>query len=860
MPDKYSDQTEGLTSDLDQAPSRIKGAVAASDELFQHILSNLPDFIFSIDTQSMQIVYANRDIFAMLGWTLDYANMTEDEISLRWRSIVHPDDYSVVLDPSALTSQLNEGETVQRVVRFMRVDESWAYYMTRCSKLVMAGESERAVVIAHDISAEIEAADKLAKQEQRYRTLAENVSDLVCALDMNFNMNFVGPSVFKILGWEPSDVMGYDDIDDHMETVAEFKTWIRAEWKAANEGVERPLLEFSCEGEVHLPDQALQLIPFLLKCTLMVGDDQQPIGFLVTGRNLQNEQRAEENERMAAKVFGSSSDGILILDDDLNIIQVNPALLNMTGYAESELLGNTPIGLLVDETVIIDSEAMLAEAERSGKWQGDGYCLRKSGEPFFALTSVAPLSSEGSNRIIFVTIRDVTESKQREERIKHLAYYDALTELPNRTLFQDRLDREMERCKRSGNTAALLFLDLDAFKAINDTLGHAAGDKVLAEAAQRLKAHVRSEDTVARMSGDEFTIIISGKGSVDHTRAAASLVAQKVQRELSEPFIIDGQDAFVSVSIGIALYPEDASSGTTLLRNADTAMYFAKQAGKNNFQFYTPNMHVQSIKQVEFHAQLRRAVDNFEFEVFYQPQYEYRSQSMRTVESLLRWRQPDGTLVSPLSFLPLAEQTGMIIRMGEWLIERSLQQFVEWRQDGIGIERLTINLSARQFGDCRLVDELERLLGKYDVAGSAIELELTESSLMADFSTTREVLLKLSELGVSIAIDDFGTGYTSLNFLKELPISTLKIDRSFVANLPGEREDQQIVKVMVGLAEGFDLRVVAEGVETREQSAYIEALGCEAAQGFLFTGPLPAWELEQFLAGRSAANDDSMSA
>lgn len=568
---------------------------------------------------------------------------------------------------------------------------------------------------------------------------------------------------------------------------------------------------------------------------------------------------------MAAKVFENSNDGIMILDADSRIRQINPALVEMCGFEADEVLGASALGLILPSSADIHPRSaneapgddLYTSALEQGFAQGESLGLRKSGDAFHSMTTVTVLREEdGRIQCSIVTLRDVTESRSNEERIRHLAYYDALTSLPNRTLFHDRLEHELQRCERSGHCAALLFLDLDQFKAVNDSLGHAAGDKLLRIASDRLKDNVRSEDTVARMSGDEFTIILSGQSNKDHMVAAASHVARKILRELCEPFLLEGNEAFVSVSIGVSVYPEDGQTPSMLLRNADTAMYFAKEAGKNNFQFYTSKMNAHSIEQLAFQNSLHKAVADQEFEVFYQPQYDYKDNSSRTVESLLRWRQPNGELVSPLRFIPLAEQTGLIIRMGEWLIDRSLWQFAEWRNMNMPVDRIAINLSARQFGDEKLVHYVSNLLEKYEVPARSVEFELTESVLMADISVTRSVLQQLKDLGVTVVIDDFGTGYSSLNYLKELPIDGLKIDGSFVNCLPGDKEDQQIIKVIVALAEGFGLRVIAEGVETSEQSAFLDALGCSAAQGYLFAGPQPAYELEQIL----MANGDKPSA
>ncbi len=732
MVDENKHQSE---EDKPLLPRSATGKDLPADFLL-HVVETIPDLIFTINLETLELVYSNRDIFSHFGWDLDYSSATPAERNEQWGKMLHQRDFTAIRSTEEFLAELDRRGTIDDVVRFRSSDGRWLHYQARCTRLSAAEHGiELAVVVARDVS-------------QR--------------------------------------------------------------------------------------------------------------------------EKLDKDQRMAAKVFENSDDGIMILDAQSRVVQVNPALLKITGFNDVDLLGRSPIGIILpqdSETLAPDSTTgpepgLFHDALTNGFSQNEGFGIRRSGDSFHSLTSVTVLrDNEDRVQTLIITMRDITESKTHEERIRHLAYFDALTRLPNRTLFHDRLEHELQRCERNNFCAALLFLDLDQFKAINDSLGHAAGDKLLKIASERLTDNVRGEDTVARMSGDEFTIILNGQSSRDHVAASAAHVARKILRELCEPFNLEGNEAFVSVSIGISIFPDDGKTSSMLLRNADTAMYFAKEAGKNNFQFYTPEMNAYSAEQLAFQNSLHKAVADQEFEVYYQPQYDYQTGSLRTVESLLRWRHPDGSLVSPMRFIPLAEQTGLIIRMGEWLIERSLWQFAEWRSMGLPVDRLAINLSTRQFGDDKLVHLVSRLLKQYDIPATSVEFELTESVIMADISVTRAVLEKLKALGVSIVIDDFGTGYSSLNYLKELPIDALKIDGSFVASLPGGLEDQQIVKVIVALAEGFDLRVIAEGVETDEQSDYLKALGCSAAQGYLFSGPKPSVELEQFLRlSDLSANDQKHSA
>ena len=565
----------------------------------------------------------------------------------------------------------------------------------------------------------------------------------------------------------------------------------------------------------------------------------------------------EARLRMAAKVFENNADGIYILDPGGAIVQLNSALCRICAFEEQHLLGRKPVGLLIPAG---EGDARhqqnIEHALTNGYWQGEQLALRRSGEMFHAFATTTVVRSSNDDILATIcTLRDITESKSHEERIRHLAFYDALTELPNRTLFQDRLEHELQRCERGNQTAALLFLDLDQFKAINDSLGHAAGDQLLREVAERLSEHVRGDDTIARMGGDEFTIILSGQRSKEHVLAAASNVARKIAAQLSEPFFIEGQEVFTSTSIGIALYPDDGKDASTLLRNGDTAMYFAKQAGKKNYQFYSPRMSAHSIEQLAFQNSLHRAAVEQEFELYYQPQFSYINRKMVGVECLLRWSKADGVLLLPSEFVQVAEQSGVIVRIGEWMIRRACAQMVEWLTAGLVLDHISINISARQFIDENLLACITAALRDTGLPARCVELELTESVLMTDIEQTLQTLGKLKAMGVRIAIDNFGTGYSSLNYLKELPVDTLKIDQRFVRKLPGSNEDRQIINVIFALARGFDLTVVAEGVETAAQSDYLVSLGCEVAQGYHFARPQQAYELEQLLRNNNKTID-----
>jgi len=438
---------------------------------------------------------------------------------------------------------------------------------------------------------------------------------------------------------------------------------------------------------------------------------------------------------------------------------------------------------------------------------------------------------------------DITERKKSEERLMYLAHYDHLSGLPNRALFQDRLAQGLAQSEREGWVTAVMFIDLDRFKVINDTLGHAAGDKLIMAVAQRVSDTVRAGDTVSRLGGDEFALILQNltKGQ------DAGVVAQKVIEVLAKPFDIDGHEMFVTASVGITLYPIDSQAPEALLKNADSAMYRAKQLGRNNFQFYTTEMNARSGENLHLENSLRHALQREEFLLHYQPKADVRTGCIIGVEALMRWQHPEFGMVSPGKFIPLLEETGLIVQTGEWVIRTACEQIQEWQRDGVQVVPISVNVSGRQFQHKDLVQSIVDIINKTGVDPGMIEIELTESSLMINPHEASLVLHSLKEFGVQISVDDFGTGYSSLAYLKRFRIDTLKIDRSFVQDVTHDHDDAAIVRAVITLAHSLKLNVVAEGVETEEQLEFLVTNGCDQIQGYLLSVPLPASACTQLL-------------
>ena len=433
-------------------------------------------------------------------------------------------------------------------------------------------------------------------------------------------------------------------------------------------------------------------------------------------------------------------------------------------------------------------------------------------------------------------VRRLLYTAEAERKIRHLAYHDTLTGLPNRLLFMDRMDQAISRAFRANEKFTLLFIDIDHFKVINDSMGHEAGDQLLTSVTQRLQHALRRSDTIARLGGDEFTVILENISELDDVMA----VTQNLLDSLSGPLQIGEREVQVGASIGIAIFPEDGTNFGTLLKHADTAMYRAKEQGRNKFEFYKAEMSSAAMYRLELENSLRKAIDKGEFVVYYQPKYELKTRTCWGMEALVRWQHPEEGLISPDDFIPLAEETGIIVKLGRWVIETACEQFSEWKKQGYKIHNLAINISARQFSEQNLPRLFETVLKENGLDARDIEIELTENTLVENHDKAKAILNELHEMGLRIALDDFGTGYASMAYLKDFPIDTVKIDRSFITDIPNNVEDMAIVRAISSLTKALDLCLIAEGAENDTQIEFLKDIGCEQGQGFYWSKPVPA--------------------
>jgi diguanylate cyclase (GGDEF)-like protein/PAS domain S-box-containing protein len=564
-----------------------------------------------------------------------------------------------------------------------------------------------------------------------------------------------------------------------------------------------------------------------------------PIGgedcMLTIARDITERHQMQEKLQLAATVFESTAEGVLITDTRQRINAVNRAFSEITGYSEGEAIGETPRLLASGLHDSAFYAAMWYQLTAEGHWQGEISNRRKNGEIYPSWLTISAVRNRDKFITHFVAVfADISSLKQAQARLDYQAHHDPLTGLPNRTLFESRLHAALTHCKEAKSLGAVLFLDLDRFKHINDSLGHPVGDLLLKGIAQRLKENLRDIDTVARLGGDEFIILLPGL----QTAGDADVIATKLLNSFSAPFQAGEHEFFISTSIGTALFPTDGADVATLIKNADAAMYRSKAKGRNRVENYTRDLTAQASERIALEHELRRAIERNEFTLSYQPKVSLLTQRLVGAEALIRWTHPTFGEVPPERFIPLAEENGMILQIGEWVLETACQQLHQWNQRYDVFGSLSVNLAGAQLRQPNLVTRIEQLLTQYELQPGCLQLEITENFIMSQTEEALSVLHRLKKLGVQLAIDDFGTGYSSLSYLKRLPLDILKIDQSFVRGLPDDPHDAAIVRAIIALGRSMQLTVIAEGVETLEQQQFLADEGCEQIQGYIVSLPL----------------------
>lgn len=577
-------------------------------------------------------------------------------------------------------------------------------------------------------------------------------------------------------------------------------------------------------------------------CETLYDEDGEPIVSRGTVQDITEQKVAQQQVNLYASVFINSPEAIIITDRDNCIIAANPALTELTGYAFEELEGVNPNILASGLTPPEVYQEMWDSLQESGFWQGELIDRTKEGKVYPKWTTIAAIRDE-QDRIThyMASFFDITERKAAEERIQYLAHHDTLTGLYNRFSLEDRLSQAIVQARREQGQLALLFIDLDRFKLINDSLGHHVGDQLLIEVGRRLQGAVRESDIISRLGGDEFLVVLT---NIKDSMAAAGM-AEKILERLGDTHEIDGRQLSSSASVGISIFPDDGQDGDALMKHADTAMYHAKEQGRNNYQFFTATMNAEAQERIALEHDLRTALIEQQFELHYQPKWETADGRLSGVEALIRWNHPERGLVSPMKFIPIAEEVDLISELGQWVLTEACRQQARWHASGARNLTMAVNLSPKQLRHPALVDRVQGVMQAYGIGDGMLELEVTETAAMSNAEFAVKQLEAMRRVGVNLAIDDFGTGYSSLAYLKSFPIQTLKLDRSFVSGIEDDPNDAAICAATIALAHNLGLKVVAEGVETEAQRSFLVEHQCDFLQGYLLSRPLPAEEVEK---------------
>lgn len=612
-------------------------------------------------------------------------------------------------------------------------------------------------------------------------------------------------------------------------------------WLAETKGL--PAGESHAARQLRVPVIDLKGAPRLSLTTqwLLYGEDGQVQAILHCAYFPAQPVNVEHEKQLAAAVFEAINEGIFITDREGFIVRTNRAFCTMTGFEQADLQGLHCSRLWEEHLSNGLFKSMRKMLDEGEQWRTETGIVCKDAQVKPAILSITATRDSENQVLHYVGVLvDMAEKKQNEQRIYRLAYFDSLTEIPNRVSFFERLNRALSNARRTHDSLSVLFLDLDRFKPINDSLGHTAGDQLLKAVARRLLYCIRENDMVARVGGDEFAILLTDLPSQEEAEDIAVKTARRILSQFSTAFLIEGRELYTSTSIGIAVYPRDGQLPEELVRNSDMAMYAAKKGGKNSFHFYDSSMNVQAMERLVMESALRKALANDEFELYFQPQCEAANGSLAGLEVLLRWQHPRFGSLEPTQFLGMAEETDLIIPIGEWVIEKALETLAQWLSQGFDPGRLAINVSATQFKRVNFVESLLLQIEKHCIDPQYVEVEITEHAVMEDVNRSLGVLTRLSNAGIKIAIDDFGVGYSSLNYLRRFPVNTLKIDRDFVRDLEMEGGTQALTNAVIAIGKSLHLGVIAEGVETAGQHEYLKAHGCDWVQGIYLSPPLSA--------------------
>lgn len=838
MPIQYQGQSAVLIVARDVSQRKYaEKALEEINERYRTLVDLSPEAIIVYSRMDGQLLFVNSQGARMLG-------VSYDEVKRRKiMELVHPDSLSQVKQWEERLSHSQQVSFAE--IKFMRADGTEINNIEAAAVFAKFEGKPATFVMIRDITERKLTETALKENEEKYRMLFDYSPEAIFLIEIRHNGDQwpivdCNAAAGSMNGYEPQELIGRPinlllPQEQSFEEQQEYYRRLK-ERKYVSEVVAHK----KKDGSIFYIETSGYLIT--------IGDQEMLLGIDhdITER-LQAEQALRDNEERYRTLFDRSHDGIFLFvphedDDEWTIIDCNEAACKMNGYNRDELIGKSINIVNRDKISVEGFQELLTNLRKAKKVSGEVWHRRKDGTEF-PIETITNLLVINGKEVILGIDRDISDRKKAEETIHHQMYYDTLTGLPNRTLFNDRLILALANSHRTGSVLAVVFLNLDRFKIINDTLGHTVGDQLLVSVAERISACLGEGDTLARLSGDTFTLLLPQVQRVDDI----AKIAQSIMERFVQPFILSDMEIYTTLSIGIALYPNDGEDADTLMKNADTALSRAKEQGRNNYQFYTPLMNAKASQRLALENSLRRALSREEFIVYYQPQIEAESRRIVGAEVLIRWMHPDLGLVSPAEFIPMAEETGLIIPIGEWVLRTACLQSKAWQRNGLPAIRVAINLSARQFQQRDLVNMVRETLRETDFDPKLLELEITESIAMQNADYSIAVLNDFKAMGVHISLDDFGTGYSSLNYLKRFPIDTLKIDQSFVRELTINPNDFAIAKAVIALAHSLNLEVMAEGVETEEQMALLKAEQCDMMQGYLFGHPIPVSEFEAML-------------
>jgi len=688
----------------------------------------------------------------------------------------------------------------------------------------------------------------LQRSEERFQLAMRGANDGLWDWDVVTNNVFLSPRWKSMLGYE-----------DH-EIENRFESWVELLHPDDAETSQARLRECvegdgNFETEFRLRRKQGRYVDILSRAIPVLDENGKVVRLVGTNVDISEHKRIERSQRQAAAVFNSTDQGIIVTDARARIISVNRAFTAITGYSETEILvGGFRLLQSKRQNASFYHDLWRSLCE-DGRWQGEIWNKRKNGEIYPEWLTVSAVRDEAGALLNYVGVfSDITPLKDSERRLQHIAHHDPLTDLPNRLLLADFLERSVSRARRTGAMGAVLFIDLDRFKTVNDSLGHAAGDALLVLAVRRLRERLRASDLLSRHGGDEFVVVLEDIAEAED----AGRIAEKLIAALSEePFELgDAPEVCLGASIGISLFPSDAACAAELIQYADTALYEAKAQGRGSYRYFDKALTKAAESRLDMEARLRRALERQEFILHYQPLVDLATGRIEGVEALVRWLHPELGLISPDRFIPLTEETGLIIPLGLWVLHVACAQAKRWRDMGFGSLTLSVNLSPRQFNCASLVEDVRDVLVDTGLPGSCLELEITEGAVMQRGQAAEDRLAELKTLGVSLAIDDFGTGYSSLAYLKRMPLDRLKIDRSFIKDMTEGSTDAAIVSAVIEMSKSLGFQIVAEGVETEEQVAALQARGCDTAQGYFFARPMPPEDIYDLLNARQPLRRD----